>query len=497
MPTASHPADEFRARLDSHPAAHVVAGEESDATDAEPIPTVDPATGDVLARPPLAGPETVAAAVASARLALDDPRHADQARRAAGLLQLADAVVAHRHTIAAALVLEGGKLRADAYDEVAGAVAILRHFAAVAETLADRAPARPGPRRLALDARRPLGVVAVVSPWNFPLELACWSLAPALAAGCAVVLKPDRRTPTPAALLALLAARQTDLTPGVVNAVLGGDHAGAMLLRSDIDGFTFTGNRDSAAAVARAASDRVRLRAAYELGGVNALIVRADADPEAAAAVAERAMCTHAGQCCVAPSLILAHRPILRPFADALVDRLARRRLGHPADPATTLGPLIDADAADRVRDYADDALALGCADAGPGSPVSSRRAPSFVTPRILLEASGRPYVGSPLDAVEPFGPVARVAPFDDDEDAVAAANRAQGGLAAGILTADLAAALRLAPRIRAGTVWINTYLEPGPGLPFGGMDGAGVGRLNAPDALSLFSERQAVVAAL
>jgi aminomuconate-semialdehyde/2-hydroxymuconate-6-semialdehyde dehydrogenase len=329
----------------------------------------------------------------------------------------------------------------------------------------------------------PAGVVGSITPWNFPLLLAALKVAPALAWGNTVVLKPAEDSPSSAQLLAQLAV-EAGLPPGALNVVQGGGDAGRALTTSeDIARLTFTGSTATGRLIARAAADNL-LPVSLELGGKGANLVFEDADIDAAVDWSVKAIFSNSGQVCLAGSRIYVQQSILADFTQRLVAAANALRVGDPMDPDTQLGPLCSAAHAARVRTYFDLIASDGgdVRTGGPGDGWSFR--PTVVTG---LAADSR------LCTEEIFGPLAVVAPFDDEHQAVELANSSPYGLTALVFTRDLARAHRVAATLRAGTVWVNCFSLRDLRAPFGGLGFSGVGRDGGLFSRDFFTEPKAV----
>ncbi|HEY8450484.1 MAG TPA: aldehyde dehydrogenase, partial [Bacillota bacterium] len=347
------------------------------------------------------------------------------------------------------------------------------------------------PNFLVYTLREPVGVVGAITPWNSPLLITAFKLAPALAAGCTFVLKPAEQTPASALELAKLVA-EADFPPGVFNVVTGdGPNAGAPLTRHPgVDKIAFTGSTATGIQVAKNAAEHLA-RVSLELGGKSPNIIFADADLEAAINGAVAGIFAATGQTCIAGSRLLVEASI----HDVVVERLAQRartiKLGDPMDPATEMGPVAFPDQLEKVLHYIDIARQEGATVvAGGGRPSQGPLAEGlFCEPTVLTGVSNRMRVAQE----EIFGPVASVIPFHSEEEAIALANDIPYGLGAGIWTRDIGRAHRVAARIRAGTVWINAYRTLTFSVPFGGYKMSGYGRENGLEALKEYTEVKSV----
>ena len=453
------------------------------------FPVVSPRDGRVLAHVADARPEEVDAAVAAARRAFDSgpwPRMAP-ADRGRILLRIADLLEQQRERLALTVSLEMGKPVTDAHDiELRAAITTFRWYGQLADKLTDESP-HTAPDALALVTREPAGVVGAVVPWNFPLTLASWKVAPALAAGCTVVLKPSESSPLSALTLGHLAT-EAGLPPGVLNVVTGdGPTAGrAIGLHPGIDVLAFTGSTAVGRHFLRYAADSNLKRVWLELGGKSPNIILSDApDLEKAAATAAWGIFFNQGEMCTAPSRLLVHSSIAERVTEAVVDRARALRVGDPLDPATEMGALVGEDHLRRVLEHIDSGLGEGARLRTGGARTRTASGGSFLEPTVFdrVDPAAR------LAREEIFGPVLSVLAFDDIEEAVALANATDYGLAAGLWTSDLSTAHTVSRALRAGTVWVNCYEEGDLTVPFGGMKQSGNGRDKSAHALEKYTE--------
>ncbi|MFI6480487.1 aldehyde dehydrogenase family protein [Nonomuraea sp. NPDC050663] len=448
------------------------------------FPVVSPRDGTVVAQVPDGGQAEVDAAVAAARRAFDEgpwPRLAP-AERGRALLALAELAERHRDELALLVSLEMGKPITDAHAiELRALISTLRFYGELAGKGADELP-HTGPDALAMVTREPSGVVAAVVPWNFPLTLAGWKIAPALAAGCTVVLKPSERSPLSALRLAAL-AREAGLPGGVLNVVTGdGPATGRALgLHPGVDVLAFTGSTETGRHFLRYSADSNLKRVWLELGGKSPNIICPDApDLERAAATAAWGVFFNAGEMCTAPSRLLVHADVADQVVDAVVEKARALRLGDPLDPATEMGPLAGRTHLERVRGYVDAGRREGARLRAGGGHDGLFHEPTVfdrVTPGMTVARE------------EIFGPVLSVLTFTSVQEAVRLANDSPYGLAAGLWTADLGTAITVSRSLRAGTVWVNCYEEGGLNVPFGGYKQSGNGRDKSVHALEKYTE--------
>ncbi len=445
------------------------------------LTVLEPATEAVLAEVPRAGVEETDAAVARAAAAFPGWRAVAPADRARLLHRLADALDAEREPLARLEARNAGKPIGDARGEIGMVVDTFRYYAgAVERTLGDTIPVAGG---VAMTFREPLGVVALITPWNFPLTIATWKLAPCLAAGNTAVLKPAELTPLSALELERIAL-EAGLPEGVVNVVAGpGATCGARLVEHPgVAKVAFTGSTAVGRRIAAGAAETIK-RVTLELGGKSPNLVFADADVEAAAAAAPWAVFGNAGQDCCARSRILVQDTVLDDFLAALGGVVEGIRVGDPLSEDTQMGPLISAAQRESVASYvpADAPVAVrGAAPDGPGF---------WFPPTVLAPVDP----GDRAVREEIFGPVAVVVPFRDEADAIALANDTIYGLSGSIWTRDGARALRVARAIDAGVLSINSNTSVRVSTPFGGFKQSGTGRELGPHALDHYTEVKSV----
>ena len=441
------------------------------------IAVVEPATEEVMAEVPRAGAEQVDEAVAAAKAAFPGWRAVDPAERAEQLRRLADALEGHAEELAVLEARNAGKPIGDARGEIGMVVETFRYYAGAPERLlGDTIPVAGG---IDMTFREPLGVVGLIVPWNFPLTIASWKVAPALAAGNTIVLKPAELTPLTALELERIAP-EAGLPEGVLNVVAGpGSVCGSRLVEHpDVAKIAFTGSTQVGREIARGAAGTIK-RVTLELGGKSANVVFADADLEEAAAAAPSAVFGNAGQDCCARSRILVERAVVGDFVDLLADHVRGLRVGDPLDEATQMGPLISADQRSTVASFVE-----------PDAPVAVRgeapEGPGFwFAPTVLAPVSNDDRVATE----EIFGPVACVIPFDGEADAVRQANDTIYGLSGSVWTRDGAKALRVARAIDTGVLSINSNTSVRVSTPFGGFKQSGVGRELGPHALDHYTD--------
>jgi acyl-CoA reductase-like NAD-dependent aldehyde dehydrogenase len=441
------------------------------------IEVIEPATEGVMAEVERSGVEETDAAVARARDAFPAWRALAPDDRARLLHQLADALEQRTEDLATLEARNVGKPIGDARGEMEMVTACFRYYAGAPERVTGKTiPVAGG---VDMTFREPLGVVGMIVPWNFPLLIASWKVAPALAAGNTVVLKPAELTPLTALELGRI-AMEAGLPEGVVNVVAGpGSVCGQRLVEHPgVAKIAFTGSTEVGRGIAAGAAETIK-RVTLELGGKSANVVFADADLDEAARAAPIAVFGNAGQDCCARSRILVERSALDPFMEALEGAVDSLRVGDPLDDETQMGPLISADQREKVASYVSG-----------DAPVAIRgRAPDgagfWFPPTVLAPVSNDDRAARE----EIFGPVACVIPFRDEEEAVRAANDTIYGLSGSIWTRNGAKALRVARAIETGVLSINSNTSVRVSTPFGGFKQSGVGRELGPDALEHYTE--------
>ncbi|WP_459642465.1 aldehyde dehydrogenase family protein [Kineococcus sp. NUM-3379] len=442
---------------------------------------LDPSTSAVLTTVPAADVAAVDAAVARAAAAFRTWREVAPADRARLLRRFAEEVDADTEHLAGLEVAEAGHLLTAARWEAGNVRDVLHYFAGAAERhLGDQIPVAGG---IDVTFHEPLGVTGVIVPWNFPMPIAAWSAAPALAAGNTVVVKPAEQTPLTALRLAELALR-AGLPEGVLQVLPGrGDVAGARLVEHpDVRKVVFTGSTAVGRSVMARAARHVK-RVTLELGGKSANIVFADADLERAAATAPEGVFDNAGQDCCARSRILVQRSVHERFLELLEPAVRAVRVGDPRDPASGMGPLISAAQRERVSSFLSPG-ALGSAQVA-FSGTAPGGAGFWFPPTVVLAPDPRVRVATE----EVFGPVVTVTPFEDEADAVRIANASRYGLSGSIWTQNLGRALRVARAVEAGNLSVNSHSSVRYCTPFGGVKESGLGRELGPRALDSFTD--------
>jgi len=445
------------------------------------LTVLEPATAQPLQTLARAGAEDADAAVERAAAALPAWRALAPGARAGILRDLAEALAAQHEELAVLEARNAGKPITSARGEIGMVVDTFRYYAGAPERLlGDTLPVAGG---VAMTFREPIGVVALITPWNFPLAIASWKLAPALAAGNTVVLKPAELTPLTALRFAQI-AREAGVPDGVVNVVVGpGRTVGQRLVEHPAVGkVAFTGSTEVGAAIAAAAAGTIK-RVTLELGGKSANIVFADADVASAAAAAPSAVFDNAGQDCCARSRILVEEPVLDEFLAGLDEAVRAIRVGDPLDEATVMGPLISAGHRETVASFLDDSAPVAIRGSAPDGP-GYWFAPTVLCP---VDPAARPATE------EIFGPIACVIPFRGEEEAIRLANDTIYGLSGSVWTRDGAKALRVARALESGNLSINSNSSVRVTTPFGGFKQSGYGRELGPHALDHYTEVKTV----
>jgi acyl-CoA reductase-like NAD-dependent aldehyde dehydrogenase len=463
-------------------------GELAEPADGEVRELAEPATGAPLARAAMAGEADVDRAVAAARAALEGAWARPSPNERSRLLHaLADAIQANRKELAELEARNVGKAITSVKGEVHAACEYFRFYASALGTIAGST--RPiGRSILTYTLKEPVGVCAQIVPWNYPIMLTSWKLAPALAAGCTVVLKPDAATPLTALRVAELAA-EVGFPPGVVNVVPGdGPTTGAYLVsHQGVDKVAFTGSTKTGGEIMRLCGGGVK-RVSLELGGKSPGIVFADADLDDAIASSVYGIYYAAGQSCDARSRLLVEKPVYDDVVARFTDLAGRIVVGDPLDPETQMGSLISTAHRDKVHGFVEAGREEGADVATGGEPTDGGGA--FYPPTVLAGVENRMVVAQE----EIFGPVVTIIPFEDEQEAVRIANDVKYGLVASVWTRDGARGHRLARQIKSGTVGINVPYSAFPGTPFGGYKQSGFGRELAPETLELYLETKNVI---
>jgi acyl-CoA reductase-like NAD-dependent aldehyde dehydrogenase len=465
-----------------------IAGERAEAATGETRELTEPATGEHLARVAVAGEADVDRAVEAAGAALAGPWGKTPPNERSRLLHaLADALVANRKELTELEARNVGKAISSVKAELNQAVENFRFYGSAIASIAGRSNPIGG-SLLFYSLKEPVGVAGQIVPWNYPLMMTTWKLAPALAAGCAVVLKPDSATPLSALRMAELAT-EVGFPPGAINIVPGpGPTVGAHLVRHPgVDKIAFTGSTTTGAEIMRMASEPIK-RLILELGGKSPNLVFADAELDDAIPSSVWAIYYSAGQSCEARSRVLVERPLYDDFVAKFSELAGKIRVGDPLDPETQMGSLISPEHRDKVHGFVELGRDEGAEVVTGGERGDGKGA--FYPPTVLANVENRMAVAQE----EIFGPVVTVIPFEDEKDAIRIANDVKYGLMATVWTADPARGLRLASRIKAGTVGVNMPYTAFPGIPFGGYKQSGFGRELGLETLELYLETKSVL---
>ncbi|SAK78776.1 aldehyde dehydrogenase (acceptor) [Caballeronia hypogeia] len=448
---------------------------------------LDPATEDPIARVAQGTSADVDRAVQAARAALKPWNAIRAAERGRILMKLADLLRENQDELAALESLDAGKpISGVQRQDVPAAIDTLTYYAGWCDKINGQVvPARPD--ALTYTVREPVGVVAAIVPWNFPLMIGMWKIAPALACGCTLIVKPAEITPLSALMVGRLAL-EAGVPPGVLNIVTGkGSVVGdSLVAHPGVDKVTFTGSPSVGRGILQGAAGNFK-RVTLELGGKSANVIFADANLDSAVRAAASGIFFNAGQVCSAGSRVLVQRAVYDEVVERLAERARTIKLGDPSKRETNMGPLISAKQMKSVLDYVDIGKGEGASVVTGGKRLGERG--YFVEPTVFAHVAHEMRISQE----EIFGPVASVIPFDDEADALRIANGTAYSLAAGVWSADIGRVHRMAAELKAGTVWVNTYGYTDVRLPWGGSGDSGFGREHGDVAIENFTEPKAV----
>jgi aminomuconate-semialdehyde/2-hydroxymuconate-6-semialdehyde dehydrogenase len=473
---------------------HFIDGEFVDSADGKTFESITPIDNTPVAVVAEGSATDVDQAVKAARTAFEDWSRTSPSERKKVLNRLADGIEARLDELAEWETRDMGKPVTDARTkDVPRAAHNFRFFADWAEHASTSSWDKPWDGVFSYELREPLGVVGSISPWNFPLMLLTWKVAPALAFGCTVVAKPAEQSPITASILAEICA-ETGMPDGVFNLVngFGPDSAGEALTRHpDVDAITFTGESNTGRAIMRNAADGLK-KLSFEMGGKSANIVCADADLDAALAGSLRGIFTNQGEVCLAGSRLMVQRPIYEEFLARLVEGAESYRVGDPLSPETQMGPLVTSEHLDKVLSHIDLAQEEGAKLLTGGNRLTDGELArgNYLAPTIFADADNSMKVCQD----EIFGPVEMVIPFDEVDEAIAMANQSRYGLAGMVWTKNLDTAHRVAREVKTGVMWVNCFFVRDLRNPFGGYKDSGLGREGGDYSYEFFTEAKAVV---
>ncbi|GAA6209108.1 aldehyde dehydrogenase family protein [Cognatishimia sp. WU-CL00825] len=486
IPAKSQPEDAL------HNAQHLIDGAWVDSADGAVFERRSPAHGTLVSRIAKGGASDAEAAILAARRAFDAGDWAQMSGkdRAALLLKTADLIDENRARIARLEVLESGKPISQAEAEIEGAADLWRFAASLARTLHGDSHNSLGKDMLAMVLKEPIGVVSLITPWNFPFLIVSQKLPFALAAGCTCVVKPSELTPSTTGILGEL-LMQAGLPAGVVNIVQGfGDPVGSILTSHPaVDMVSFTGSTQVGKAIEKAAADTLK-KVASELGGKNPQVLFADADIDSAVDAIVFGIYFNAGECCNSGSRIIVHEDIAQEVTRRVVALSRKVPFGDPLHPDTKVGAIIHQGHQDKINSYVQEAVAAGAKVEIGGAPIQvDGLEGAFFAPTVVSSLTA----DMPIAREEVFGPVLAVLTFRTMDEAIALANGANYGLSAGVWSENIHTCLEFSRRVQAGTVWTNTWMDGFSELPFGGVKESGQGRELGRYGLEEFMELKTV----
>lgn len=461
-----------------------------DSVSGKTFPTINPSTGTKIVDIAEGDKADVDKAVAAAKQAFklgSKWRTLDASARGLLINKFADLIERDAEYLASLETLDNGKTVANARNDIIAAIKGLRYYAGIADKIEGSTVPIDGPF-FSFTRREPVGVVGAITPWNFPLVLACMKIGPALAAGCTLVLKPAEQTPLTALYLAAL-IKEAGIPAGVVNVVPGyGPTAGAAITsHPDVNKVAFTGSTEVGRLIAEAAAKSNLKRVSLELGGKSPLIVLTDVDMDEAATIAHEAVFINHGQTCCAGTRTFVHESIYDKFVKKAKELAEKRKVGDPFDKDTIQGPQIDEEQFQKVLELIDSGKKQGAKLETGGSRIGSKG--YFIQPTVFSNVTDDMRIAKE----EIFGPVQQIIKFKTLEEAIERANNTSYGLAAGIITKDIDKALTFAQAAQAGSVWVNCYNIVLPQAPFGGFKSSGIGRENGLDSIHEYTEIKTV----
>jgi acyl-CoA reductase-like NAD-dependent aldehyde dehydrogenase len=479
--------------VDGGPQRLLIGAERPEAADGRTFETIDPATGEPICEVAFAGPEDVQRAAAAARAALEGPlRKVSPAKRAGLMYGLAELIKANGNELAELESLDNGKPLAAAKGDIAASIAHLRYYAGWPTKIEGETIPVSARNVLCYTLREPVGVCAQIVPWNYPLLMAIWKVAPALAAGCSIVLKPAEQTPLTALRLGELAL-EAGFPEGTLNVITGDGTTGAALVDdSGVDKVAFTGSTVVGREIGEKCGRSLK-RLTLELGGKSPNIILPDADLERAIPGSYQGIYSNSGQACNAGSRLFVQRKLFDEVVERLAGYAREAKVGPGMDPDTEFGPVVSEEQFERVKGYIDSGLSDGAelvAGESPGNGDSSAdNGGYFISPALFTGVED----SMKIAREEIFGPVLVAMPFEDLEEVARRANDTEYGLAAGLWTRDVSNAHKLASMLQAGNVYVNTWGGGDPAAPFGGYKASGIGREKGHANLDAYLETKMV----